>query len=94
MEVGEKEKRARSSIVWSKEKKCSCISSSSLMRSLPCYMIKERCKGTLETDILIRNKKIKYGSGREVAYNYIPVCKRKDLSMSDPFLPPCGQCMP
>lgn len=79
MEVGEKEKKARSSIVRSKEKECSCISSSSLMRILLHYMIKERHKGSLEADILIRNKEIKYGSGREVAYNYVLVCERKDL---------------
>lgn len=85
MEVGEKEKKARSSIVRSKEKECSCISSSSLMRILLRYMIKERHKSSLEADILIRNKEI--WSAREVAYNYILVCECKDLSEWPIFAP-------
>lgn len=79
MEVGEREKKARSSIVRSKEKECSCISSHQATWILLHCMIKERHKGSLEADILIRNKEIKYGSGREVAYNYVLVCERKDL---------------
>lgn len=93
MEVGEKEKKARSSIVRSKEKECSCISSSSLMRILLRYMIKERHKGSLEADILIRNKEIKYGV-REKLHTITYWCVSVRICLSDPFLPPCGQCMP
>lgn len=93
MEVGEKEKKARSSIVRSKEKECSCISSSSLMRILLRYMIKERHKGSLEADILIRNKEIKYGV-REKLHTITYWCVSVRICLSDPFLPPCGQRMP